>query len=52
MKRHTRVLLGLFLGVATLTGFHLALNVDWDAMLNDTRPESVRKLTVAYVPVT
>lgn len=52
MKRHTRVLAGLLLGVVALTGLHLWLNVDWDAALNDSRPLAQRKLTVAYVPVT
>jgi hypothetical protein len=37
---------------AAVTGLHLALNVDWAAVLNDRRPKGERKFHVAYIPVT
>ena len=37
--------------VALITAAHLALNVDWNVLLNDRLPEK-RKLNVAYIPVT
>jgi len=38
--------------LALITWAHLALNVDWNVLLNDRLPESERKLNVAYIPVT
>jgi len=35
-----------------ISGLHAYLNVNWAAVLNDYRPASVRKITVAYLPVT
>ncbi|WP_198316685.1 hypothetical protein [Cystobacter fuscus] len=42
----------LSLWVLTLTVLHVWLNVRWDGVVNDWRPESERKLDVAYIPVT
>ena len=46
----------LFIGIAVWLGIvsaaHLALNVDWDVLLNDRLPDAERKLNVAYIPVT
>ena len=38
--------------IAAITGLHLWLNFDWESFRNDSRPESERKLNVAYIPVT
>ena len=38
--------------IAVVTGLHLWLNVDWESVLNDSKPEAERKLNVAYIPVT
>ncbi len=38
--------------LAAITGLHLWLNFDWESFFNDSRPEGVRKLNVAYIPVT
>jgi hypothetical protein len=35
-----------------ITGAHMALNVDWNILLNDRLPAAQRKLNVAYIPVT
>lgn len=46
-------LLALVLGwVALVTGLHLALNVDWAALLNELQPRDRRKLNIAFIPVT
>jgi hypothetical protein len=42
----------LTLWVLTLTVLHVSLNVRWDGVVNEWRPESERKLNVAYIPVT
>ena len=38
--------------VLLITAAHLALNVDWQVLINDRLPEGRRKLNVGYVPVT
>lgn len=38
--------------LVAITGAHLALNVDWNVLLNDRLPFAQRKLNVAYIPVT
>jgi hypothetical protein len=38
--------------VLGITALHLALNVNWQVLINDRLPESQRKLNVGYVPVT
>lgn len=38
--------------VVAITALHMALNVNWDVLLNDRLPLSKRKLNVAYIPVT
>ncbi len=35
-----------------ISAAHLALNVDWNVLLNDRLPIGKRKLNVAYIPVT
>ncbi len=35
-----------------ISGLHAYINVNWTAVLNDYRPVSERKITVAYIPVT
>lgn len=35
-----------------ISALHAYLNVNWPAVLNDYRPSSERKITVAYIPVT
>jgi hypothetical protein len=38
--------------VVAISALHMALNVDWNVLLNDRLPLSKRKLNVAYIPVT
>ena len=38
--------------VTAITAAHLALNVDWSALLNDRLARDQRKFNVAYIPVT
>jgi hypothetical protein len=38
--------------LAVITTAHVALNVDWNVLLNDRLPIDKRKLYVAYIPVT
>ncbi len=38
--------------LAAITTAHVALNVDWNVLLNDRLPLDKRKLYVAYIPVT
>ncbi len=47
-----RVIVTLSVWIAAITGLHLWLNVDWESVFNDSRPEAQRKLNVAYIPVT
>ncbi|MDQ2869558.1 MAG: ABC transporter substrate-binding protein [Acidobacteriota bacterium] len=47
-----RLAAGALLWTAALTGAHMALNVDWSAIVNQRLPPSRRKLNVAYIPVT
>jgi hypothetical protein len=52
MNDTKRILTGLLLWTAIVSGLHLRLNFDWLAALNDRLPENKRKLNVAYIPVT
>lgn len=36
----------------SITGMHLWMNFDWSSFLNELKPESERRLNVAYIPVT
>jgi hypothetical protein len=47
-----KVLLAVTTWLVAITAAHLALNVDWNVMLNDRLPVDKRKLNVAYIPVT
>ncbi len=38
--------------IAGISAAHMALNVDWNVLLNDRLPVGKRKLNVAYIPVT
>jgi hypothetical protein len=38
--------------LVVITAAHMALNVDWNILLNDRLPAAQRKLNVAYIPVT
>ena len=38
--------------ILAITAAHLALNVNWQVLMNDQLPEAQRKLNVAYIPVT
>jgi NitT/TauT family transport system substrate-binding protein len=52
MSLKAKVLLGAIGWLAVISGMHAWLNVNWGAVLNDYRPVSQRKITVAYIPVT
>lgn len=47
-----RIVVTLAVWIGAITGLHLWLNVDWESILNASRPERERKLEVAYIPVT
>jgi hypothetical protein len=47
-----KILAGVGAWVAVITAAHIALNVDWNVLLNDRLPAAKRKLNVAYIPVT
>jgi len=38
--------------LVAISALHMALNVDWNVLLNDRLPLAKRKLNVAYIPVT
>ncbi len=52
MKLKSRVLLGAFCWLGTVSGLHAYLNVNWASILNDYVPEAKRKFNVAFIPVT
>ena len=52
MKDSKKVLLGILLWIAGVTALHLALNFNWQVLLNERLPEDKRRLNVAYIPVT
>jgi hypothetical protein len=52
MSDTRRILWGLTVWIVAITGFHLALNVDWSVLLNERLPEAQRRMNVAYIPVT
>jgi len=52
MKLKWKILAGGVAWLAVISGLHAYLNVNWGAVLNDYRPVSQRKITVAYIPVT
>jgi hypothetical protein len=47
-----KIVLGTIAWIAAISAVHLAVNVNWETLLNDRLPEQKRKLNVAYVPVT
>jgi len=47
-----RIAIALSAWLAVITTAHVALNVDWDVIVNDRLPLEKRKLNVAYIPVT
>lgn len=46
------ILIGAFLWTASISLLHVRLNVDWTTLANDYLSEGLRKLNVAYIPVT
>ena len=52
MSDSRKIFLGVAVWVVGLTGLHLGLNMNWSVILNDRLPEAVRRLNVAYIPVT
>ena len=46
------IVLAIGTWLVAITAAHLALNVDWNVLLNDRLPADKRKLNVAYIPVT
>ena len=37
--------------LASVTGLHSWLNVNWSEVVNEYKPKEKRKLNVAYIPV-
>jgi NitT/TauT family transport system substrate-binding protein len=52
MSLKSRIVLGCAGWLVLISAMHAYLNVNWGAVLNDYRPASKRKITVAYIPVT
>jgi NitT/TauT family transport system substrate-binding protein len=52
MKLKNKILVCALGWLVLISGLHAYLNVNWAAVLNDYRPVSQRKITVAYLPVT
>jgi NitT/TauT family transport system substrate-binding protein len=52
MAGKTKIGLVVLAWIVIITGLHCWLNVNWAVELNDFRPLSERKITVAYIPVT
>ncbi|MGH9784491.1 MAG: ABC transporter substrate-binding protein [Terriglobia bacterium] len=52
MRISRRILLGAVLWTGAISALHFRLNVDWSALVNDYLSENLRKLNVAYIPVT
>lgn len=47
-----KIVLGVLAWMVVVSGLHLGLNINWSVILNDRLPEAVRRLNVAYIPVT
>lgn len=47
-----KIVVGAAAWLVLITAAHLALNADWNVLLNDRLPFGKRKLNVAYIPVT
>ena len=47
-----RIAIAVSAWLAAITTAHVALNVDWNVLVNDRLPEAQRKLNVAFIPVT
>ena len=52
MIRTRKIFFAICTWLVAITAAHLALNVDWNVLLNDRLPADKRKLNVAYIPVT
>ncbi len=48
----TRIVIFTSLWVATISGLHAWLNVNWASIFNDYLPEEKRRFNVAFIPVT
>ncbi len=47
-----KIILGVLVWMLAITGLHFGLNMNWSVMLNDRLPAALRRLYVAYIPVT
>ncbi len=52
MSDSKKIVLGVGIWLIGLTGLHWSLNMNWSVILNDRLPEAIRRLNVAYIPVT
>jgi NitT/TauT family transport system substrate-binding protein len=52
MSFKAKILVFASVWIVGISALHAYLNVNWPAVLNDYRPASERKITVAYLPVT
>ncbi len=52
MKDSQKILLGVVVWVAAISGLHFWLNFNWTVLLNERLPENERRLNVGYIPVT
>ena len=46
------ILVGALLWTGAISALHFRLNVDWTTLANEYLSEGLRKLNVAYIPVT
>ena len=52
MKDSRKIILGILVWVAAISGLHFRLNFNWKVLLNDRLPENQRRFNVGYIPVT
>lgn len=52
MSVSRRLVLGVAIWMAGITALHMGLNMNWSIILNDRMPPALRRLYVAYIPVT
>jgi hypothetical protein len=49
---YRKIIVGLSLWIAGISGLHLTYNFNWADIINGRLPENLRKLYVAFIPVT
>lgn len=52
MSDAKKIVIGVLMWTAVVSGLHMKLNVDWSVLINDRLPENQRKINIAFIPVT